>query len=85
MGLIRPLWPPNGSGSGRICYAGWNWPVARPGPAALQNSATLLERTSGPRHQAASRFLRGEILQTLGHMAEALRCYTNNLAAERAP
>ncbi|MGP8199439.1 MAG: tetratricopeptide repeat protein [Limisphaerales bacterium] len=52
---------------------------------ALQNSATLLDTTSGPRHQAASRFLRGEILQTLGHMAEALRCYTNNLAADVPP
>ncbi|MGD0812171.1 MAG: tetratricopeptide repeat protein [Verrucomicrobiota bacterium] len=52
---------------------------------ALQNSVTLLETASGPRHQAASRFLRGEILQTLGRMAEALQCYTNNLTGDVSP
>jgi tetratricopeptide (TPR) repeat protein len=52
---------------------------------ALQNSANLLDTASGPRHQAASRFLRGEILETLGRAAEALQAYTNNLAGDLPP
>ena len=52
---------------------------------ALQNSTNLLDTASGPRHQAASRFLRGEILETLGRAAEALQSYTNNLAADLPP
>jgi tetratricopeptide (TPR) repeat protein len=52
---------------------------------ALQNSASLLNTASGPRHQAASRFLRGEILETLGRAAEALQSYTNNLADDLPP
>jgi len=52
---------------------------------ALHNSANLLDTASGPRHQAASRFLRGEILETLGRAAEALQSYTNNLAADLPP
>lgn len=52
---------------------------------ALQNSATLLDTASGPRHQASSRFLRGKILQTLGRMAEALQCYTNILTGDVPP
>jgi len=52
---------------------------------ALQNSASLLDTASGPRHQAASRFLRGEILEHLGRAAEALQCYTNNLTADLPP
>jgi TolA-binding protein len=52
---------------------------------ALQNSTNLLDTASGPRHQAASRFLRGEILEFLGRAAEALQSYTNNLAADLPP
>jgi tetratricopeptide (TPR) repeat protein len=52
---------------------------------ALHNSANLLDTASGPRHQAASRFLRGEILETLGRAAEALQSYTNNLAGDLPP
>jgi tetratricopeptide (TPR) repeat protein len=52
---------------------------------ALQNSSNLLDTASGPRHQAASRFLRGEILEALGRADEALQSYTNNLAGDLAP
>jgi tetratricopeptide (TPR) repeat protein len=52
---------------------------------ALQNSSNLLDGASGPRHQAASWFLRGEILETLGRTNEALQSYTNNLAANLPP
>jgi tetratricopeptide (TPR) repeat protein len=47
---------------------------------ALQSSTNLLDAAFGPRHRAASRFLRGEILEVLGRPAEALQFYTNNLA-----
>jgi len=49
--------------------------------AAWQNSSNLLDSTAGERHLAAGRFLRGEILEALGRPQEALRSYTNNLAA----
>jgi tetratricopeptide (TPR) repeat protein len=52
---------------------------------ALQHSTNLLDIASGPRHQAASRFLRGDILRALGRSAEALQSYTNNLAADLPP
>jgi TolA-binding protein len=52
---------------------------------ALQNSSNLLDTASGPRHQAHSRFLRGEILEALGRVAEALQSYTNNLAGDLPP
>ena len=52
---------------------------------ALSNSAALLDTATGPRHQAASRFLRGDILRKLGRAGEALQCYTNNLAADLPP
>jgi len=51
---------------------------------AWQNSSNLLDAVPGPRHQAATRFLRGEILETLGRTNEALQSYTNNLA-DNAP
>ncbi len=74
----------------------WQWPrqyllcrLALAGGrigAALENSTNLLETATRPRQQAASRFLRGEILEALGgHAAEALQCYTNNLAADLPP
>ena len=47
---------------------------------ALHNSTNLLDTATGPRHEAASRFLHGEILEALGRPAEALQSYTNNLA-----
>jgi TolA-binding protein len=53
---------------------------------AWQNSTNLLETATGLRQEAASRFLRGEILEKLGgHTAEALQSYTNNLAAALPP
>jgi tetratricopeptide (TPR) repeat protein len=52
---------------------------------ALQSSSNLLDTVSGPRHQAASRFLRGEILEALGRADEALQSYTNNLAGDLPP
>jgi TolA-binding protein len=52
---------------------------------ALQNSTNLLDTASGPRHRAASLFLRGEILEALGRTAEALQSYTNNLAGDLPP
>jgi tetratricopeptide (TPR) repeat protein len=52
---------------------------------ALRNSTNLLDVVAGPRHQAASRFLRGDILNKLGRTDEALQSYTNNLAADVPP
>ena len=49
---------------------------------ALQDSTNLLDAASGPRHQAASRFLRGQILGQLGRAQEALQSYTNNFAPD---
>jgi tetratricopeptide (TPR) repeat protein len=53
--------------------------------AALASSSNLLDTASGPRHQAASRFLRGEIYEALGRTNEALSAYTNNLAVDLTP
>jgi len=47
---------------------------------ALLNSSNLLDSATGPRHLAASWFLRGQILEALGRPADALQSYTNNLA-----
>jgi len=49
---------------------------------ALQDSTNLLDAAFGPRHRAASRFLRGEVLEDLGRTAEALQAYTNNLSED---
>ncbi len=49
---------------------------------AWQNSSNLLDIVAGQRHQAASRYLRGEILEAQGRPAEALQFYTNNLAPD---
>lgn len=53
--------------------------------AALQDSTNLLDTASGPRHQAASRFLRGDILESLGRASDALDAYTNNFDSSLAP
>jgi tetratricopeptide (TPR) repeat protein len=47
---------------------------------ALNESTNLLDVAFGPRHQAESVFLRGEILEKLGRPAEALPTYARNLA-----
>jgi TolA-binding protein len=53
---------------------------------AWQNSTNLFETATGLRQEAASRFLRGEILERLGgHTIEALQSYTNNLASALPP
>lgn len=52
---------------------------------ALQTSSNMLDTASGPRHVAASWFLRGQILESLGRTNEALQCYTNNLAVDLPP
>ena len=52
---------------------------------ALQNNSNLLDNASGPRHQAAGWFLRGEILVALGRTNDALQSFTNNLAADLPP
>jgi TolA-binding protein len=49
---------------------------------ALAGTTNLLDNATGPRHLAASRFLRGEIFESLGRPRDALQSYTNNLAAE---
>lgn len=51
---------------------------------ALQDSTNLLDAASGPRHLAASRFLRGKILEQLGRAPEALQAYTNNFSPDLA-
>jgi tetratricopeptide (TPR) repeat protein len=50
--------------------------------AALQNSTNLLDTMPGARHQAAGRYLRGEIFEAMGRTPEALESYTNNLSAD---
>lgn len=52
------------------------------GRSALQNSSNLLDNASGPRHQAKSRYLRGEIFESLGRTNEALQSFTNNLGPD---
>ncbi len=53
--------------------------------AALDNSTNLLVLAVGPRQQAASFFLQGEILEKLDRPADALRVYTNNLVDSQPP
>jgi TolA-binding protein/predicted negative regulator of RcsB-dependent stress response len=48
--------------------------------AALITITNLLALDAEPRHQAASFFLRGDILEKLGRTNDALAAYTNNLA-----
>jgi TolA-binding protein len=47
---------------------------------AWDSSSNLLDTVTGARHQAAGRYLRGQILEALGRPREALTFYTNNLA-----
>ena len=47
--------------------------------AALATSTNAIELSLEPRHQAASVFLQGEILEKLGRLGEALGVYTKNL------
>jgi len=49
---------------------------------ALVGTTNLLDNATGPRHLAASRFLRGEIFEALRRPSDALQSYTNNLANE---
>jgi TolA-binding protein len=53
--------------------------------AALVSITNVLALALDPRHQAASVFLQGEILEKLGRPAEALGVYSNNLADSQAP
>jgi TolA-binding protein len=46
---------------------------------ALNESTNLLDVAFGPRHQAESVFLQGEILEKLGRLADALQTYSQNL------
>ncbi len=46
---------------------------------ALGDSTNLLALASGPAHQAASVFLQGQILESLGRTNEALQAYAGNL------
>jgi TolA-binding protein len=54
---------------------------------AEADTTNLIARTEtlGSRPRALSLALRGEILERRGNLAEALECYTNNLADDRLP
>ena len=50
------------------------------GDQALNEATNLLALASGPAHQAASGFLQGQILESLGRTNDALQAYGANLA-----
>jgi TolA-binding protein len=50
------------------------------GGQAMNDTTNLLALASGPAHQAASVFLQGEILESLGRTNDALQTYGANLA-----
>jgi TolA-binding protein len=53
--------------------------AAGQGDQALNGTTNLLALASGPAHHAASIFLQGQILESLGHTNEALQTYAGNL------
>lgn len=53
--------------------------------AALVTSTNALDQSLDPRHQAASVFLQGEILEKLSRRSEALAVYARNLADSQPP